>query len=127
MCTPGRPVYQTVTVKTDPLGSGAAGVITSLFAGHGVPFCALRVANEVECSSGLQAGGSGLCRGPPTCRFSEAWCAAGRGSFCPRGSPGNVGCTNRKLAGAPLTWTRRTVRSGPIATCGPWTGAPGRG
>ena len=55
VCTPGRPVYQTVTVKTDPLGSGAAGVITSLFAGHGVPFCALRVANEVE----VQLGAAG--------------------------------------------------------------------
>jgi hypothetical protein len=37
-CTPGLPVYMTVTVNVDPDLTGDDGVITSLFAGHGVPF-----------------------------------------------------------------------------------------
>ena len=42
----------TVTVKVDPSLIGDRGVITSLFAGHGVPFCEFRFAGLVEVSSG---------------------------------------------------------------------------
>ena len=35
--------------------------MTSLLAGHGVPFPEYFVAGLVEVSSGVQAGGSGLC------------------------------------------------------------------
>ncbi len=62
--------------------------MTSLLAGHGVPFPESFVAGLVEVSSGVQAGGSGLWAGPPTGLTSEAWWARGSGSFWPCGSPG---------------------------------------
>ena len=88
--TPAAPIANgstfTVTVNADPLLIGAGGVITSLLAGHCVPLSEL--AGLVGKSSGEQAGGSGLCRGPPTGLVCDASCAAGLGSFCPCGSPG---------------------------------------
>ena len=88
LCTPGLPVYMTETVKADPDLIGDRGVITSLFAGHGAPFSEFRFAGLVEVSSGEQAGGSGLCRGPPTGLSCDAWWASGLGSPGPCGSPG---------------------------------------
>ena len=82
MCTPGRPVYSTVTLNSVPLGIGVAGVITSLFAGHGWPWSAAPV------PGGVQAGGSGLAPAPPTGLVSDAACASGSGSSGPFGSPG---------------------------------------
>ena len=75
-------------MKTDPSVIGAAGVITSLLAGHCWPFWEFRFAKLVDFSSGEQAGGSGLWPGPPTGLCSEASWASGLGSFCPFGSPG---------------------------------------
>ncbi len=75
-------------MKSDPLAIGADGVITSLLAGHCWPFWEFRFAKLVDFSSGEQAGGSGLCPGPPTGVCSEASCASGFGSFWPCGSPG---------------------------------------
>ena len=66
---------------------GVSGVITSLLAGHCVPFSEFAAAS-VSGSSGEQAGGSGLFVGPPTGLFCEASCASGSGSFWPFGSPG---------------------------------------
>ena len=78
---------QSVTVNTEPFAIGAAGVISSLLAGHWVPFSASAAVWTLG-SSGEQAGGSGLCFGPPTGLVCDASCAAGLGSFCPCGSPG---------------------------------------
>ena len=71
-----------------PPRSGVAGVMTSLLAGHGVPFPDSLVAGLVEVSSGVQAGGRGLWCGPPTGLVWEAWWASGFGSPGPCGSPG---------------------------------------
>ncbi len=89
------------------------GVITSLFAGHGVPFSESSAAPGGSC--GEQAGGNGLFDGPPTTRSSEAWCARGSGSFRPFGSPGYVGCLKANFADSPLTNTRPTFMCGPPA------------
>src|SRR5580765_1318600 len=79
-CTPGRPVYSTVTVKVVPVGSGVDGVMTSFVAGHCVPTCDA----EVDC--GEQAGGFGF--DALTGFTVEAACASGSGSSGPLGSPG---------------------------------------
>jgi hypothetical protein len=77
-----------VTEKTARSLIGVAGVTTSLLAGHWVPFLEFWSAARVEVSSGVQAGGSGLCAGPPTGLSCDASWARGSGSFCPCGSPG---------------------------------------
>src|SRR5215510_11559845 len=87
--------------------------MTSLLAGHCVPFKEFFPAGLVDNSSGVQAGGSGLCSGPPTGFAWDASCAAGLGSLGPFGSPGYVGWTNANLAGWPFTVTEPTVKSGP--------------
>ena len=70
-----------------PFLIGADGVITSLLAGHWVPFSESAAAS-VFGSSGAQAGGSGLPVGPPTGLTCDASWAAGLGSSGPFGSPG---------------------------------------
>ncbi len=55
-----------MTTNDEPLGIGLEGVITSLFAGHGVPFFEFCCDELVDVSCGLQAGGSGFAFGPPT-------------------------------------------------------------
>src|SRR5215469_15204735 len=72
LCTPGLPVYLTVTVNTEPSLIGRDGVMTSLFAGHWVPLSEFIVAELVDDSSGEQAGGSGLWSGPPTGSVCDA-------------------------------------------------------
>ena len=54
--------------------------MTSLLAGHWSPFWSVRSEPSVEVSSGEQAGGSGLCAGPPTGSVWDASWAAGSGS-----------------------------------------------
>ncbi len=54
-----------MTEKTARSLIGAPGVMTSLLAGHWVPFLEFWSAALVEVSSGVQAGGSGLWSGPP--------------------------------------------------------------
>ena len=77
-----------MTEKTAPSPIGAPGVMTSLLAGHWVPFLEFWSAALVEVSSGVQAGGRGLWPGPPTGLSCDASWARGSGSFCPWGSPG---------------------------------------
>src|SRR5690349_452019 len=106
--TPGRPEYLTWTVKSAPAGIGAAGVITSLSAGHCTP-----------CSAGsgpvgAHAGGFGLVA--LTGLELDAACASGFGSSGPFGLPGNVGCLNAYVAGTPLIVIDCTVRSGPTTS-----------
>ena len=89
-----------------PSGIGTEGVTTSLFAGHGVPFC------EVLLTCGEQAGGFGFVA--LTGFVFETACAAGSGSSWPFGSPGYVGWTNLNDAGVPLTSTEFTIMFGPV-------------
>src|SRR5215469_13478056 len=86
----------------------------SLLAGHCEPFKESAPALVLG-SSGEQAGGSGLCAGPPTGLACDASWAAGFGSFCPLGSPGYVGWTNVNDAGRPSTLTESTCMCGPSA------------
>ncbi len=69
-----------MTTKVAPLGMGVGGVITSLFAGHWVPFW------ELPLTWGEQAGGFGFVA-LTGLTFDTAW-ARGSGSSCPFGSPG---------------------------------------
>src|SRR5881227_1965302 len=95
-----------------PFAMCCFGVMTSLFAGHIVPLREFAAA-LVDKISGEQAGGNGLCLGPPTGFTCDAWCARGSGSPAPFGSPGYVGRTKRQPAVCPLTVTYRMRRSGP--------------
>ena len=89
-----------------PSGIGTEGVTTSLFAGHGFPFCVLLL------TWGEHAGGFGFVA-LTGFEFDTA-CAAGSGSSWPFGSPGYVGWTNANAAGWPLISTELTVMSGPV-------------
>src|SRR5580765_7230257 len=94
------------TTNVSPSAIGAEGVITSLLAGHCVPFWALPL------TCGEQAGGFGFVA--LTGFAFETACAAGSGSSWPFGSPGYVGWTNRNDAGVPLIATEFTVMFGPV-------------
>ncbi len=77
-----------MTRNTRPPAIGWPGVMTSLLAGHWVLFSDSFLAGLVDSSSGEQAGGSGLCCGPPTGLTWDASWARGSGSLRPCGSPG---------------------------------------